>query len=1516
MKPLNLSRAPTTDELMAAGQLGGLLFQTHEVKDEVRVKTARWDFGHGIEAWNKHEYPKAVALFRKHVETFPDSPWVGEAELHIGCDGTYNGRYTEAEMIFRKLIAQHQGSDHEGARMLVGKARQRLGLLKVEQNNLAEAEALFTDLLQTPDWRLRTYASHWIQRVSRLKGAQETLLSCGNDALAYVLEKEGRRAEAGQVRTNYPATMRGHSLANLVQLAAAHGYELSAVQADSAELSRMPLPAILHIGSKNAGDSGHYWVLDKVQGDRVELFDPQSQHRFQQTGVELAHEWSGKALVFAKGPVPGRKLELREMEANSGGCCGAPRSPDNTGDPCKSANSDDCARCSEGAPAWSVNMVNMNLYVTDTPLWYDPPIGPRVAITLSYNSQSSITHWEPFGSKWQFNYASYLVVDTSGSVLLFMPDGRYDVYSPDGNGGYRKPYRVFNTLTQIAINHFELRFPDDTVYVYSIPAGTSSLQPFLTEIRDAHNNSLTFGYGSFGLDPTIHLFTITDAQQKVFTLSYDPTGLCTNVADPFGRNASFEYDLNRNLTKITDMGGYWSSFTYDENVNLVSLSDARGTTGFWIEPSGPSGNGVNSDNYPPPGDRFMWENYRVTVTNPLGQQEEYFYYAGCDQDNPLDCTGYSWHVSPRDYIPWQSPTINNYRSRAPKTRYRPDRVSGKGQLAEVLYPEGGSVQYAYDSNGRRTAVKDAHGHISRSSYTDLGQITSMTDAKGTPTVFVYAGNQVDLLAVSNGLGQVQMTYNTRHDVLSTTDRLTNSTAFTYNASGQILTAMDALGIVNEYLYSADQRLTEVHRADQTLDRYTYDAVGRVRTHADVSGLTRTYDYSTLNQVLKVTYPDGKFESFTYSTCCPRLLDSVTDRAGRMTYFYYDALKRLVRTVNPEGGQTQFGYDANGNRTSLTDPNGNVTKFAYDLDDRLVGKTYADGKGLTFDYDLAGLLTSRVNARGITTTYTYDNNHNLLTTTYSDDTPGVTRTYDAFDRVATVSDGVGANGYAYDANSRLLSFDGPWADDTITYGYDPLGRQTNLTVQGSPPTGYRYDALSRLTELQVGSDPHVYSYNAASPLVRRLDRPNGSFTTYAYDNLNRLIGLSNRDADGGVVNEYTYTYNAQDLRDSETVSNGLALALTNQSVGFGYNSLNQMFSSGNGPQAFAYDEDGNMIRGLTPDGYTFTASYDAENRLKSICFTNASGMVHRTDYDYGHTGFVAQRSDYDNGLLTARIRYVRNGVLGVQERDAANKLQRKLAWGLNLGGGIGGLLMLSQKGHTYSLHYDGKGNTTALLDGAGAVAARYAYDSFGIPLATNGSLGQPFLSSTKEYDPSSGFYYFGHRFYIPAVGRWLNRDPIAERGGLNLYAFVGNDPIGSLDPFGLDVFVFGASFNAQLLVGVQFDVGLVWDLNGNLALQITPAVRVGIDVGAGAGLEATWYPRAESISDVKGLGIGVTADALVANIGLQDSLPGSPPPAGQCDARPNPYGAVGGGFGLGANLGATVVVGYSFQPVRF
>lgn len=398
LKGLDLSRTPTTAELMAAGQLGGPLFPTHELKDKVRTEAANLAFGRAIEEWNKHEYVKGVAMFRKYVAEYPDSPWAAEAALHIGCDASYNGRYTEAEAVFNKLIQDHQGKAHPGAKMLLNKARQRLALLKIEQNDLPVANAMFSVLLrESPDWRQRTYASHWIQRLSRYSGAKQALLNCGAEALAYALDKEGHAVAAAQVRTNLPSTMAGHSLASLSRMAGANGFELAAINVTPGELGQLPLPAILQIGAREPGAKGHYWVLDKIQGGQVELFDPQSGRRFHQSTEELVREWTGNALVLSKGAaLPGKKLDLSEMEAASGGCCGLPAGEDHLGDPGRNGDGPD--ECSEGAPRWAVDVITMNLYATDTPLWYTPahrtpgPHHPQLQFAVRRRTERAV--WE------------------------------------------------------------------------------------------------------------------------------------------------------------------------------------------------------------------------------------------------------------------------------------------------------------------------------------------------------------------------------------------------------------------------------------------------------------------------------------------------------------------------------------------------------------------------------------------------------------------------------------------------------------------------------------------------------------------------------------------------------------------------------------------------------------------------------------------------------------------------------------------------------------------------------------------------------------------------------------------------------------------------------------------------------------------------------------------------------------------------------------------------------------------
>jgi RHS repeat-associated protein len=121
----------------------------------------------------------------------------------------------------------------------------------------------------------------------------------------------------------------------------------------------------------------------------------------------------------------------------------------------------------------------------------------------------------------------------------------------------------------------------------------------------------------------------------------------------------------------------------------------------------------------------------------------------------------------------------------------------------------------------------------------------------------------------------------------------------------------------------------------------------------------------------------------------------------------------------------------------------------------------------------------------------------------------------------------------------------------------------------------------------------------------------------------------------------------------------------------------------------------------------------------------------------------------------------------------------------MAGGIGGLLNLKQNSQDYSYLYDGRGNVMNVVkDSDESIAASYRYDIFRKPLKKTGTFDQPYRFSTKRYDEQTGLSYYGYRFYNPTIGRWMTRDPHGEAGGINLYGFLGNNPVSFVDPWGL------------------------------------------------------------------------------------------------------------------------------------
>jgi RHS repeat-associated protein len=151
---------------------------------------------------------------------------------------------------------------------------------------------------------------------------------------------------------------------------------------------------------------------------------------------------------------------------------------------------------------------------------------------------------------------------------------------------------------------------------------------------------------------------------------------------------------------------------------------------------------------------------------------------------------------------------------------------------------------------------------------------------------------------------------------------------------------------------------------------------------------------------------------------------------------------------------------------------------------------------------------------------------------------------------------------------------------------------------------------------------------------------------------------------------------------------------------------------------------------------------------------------------------------------------------VKERDGNNNPTVAYTRGLDLSGtlegagGVGGMLARSSgysggSWGTRDYYYtDGRGNITRVVNTTLGTVANYQFDPYGRMFSGSDSIANVYRFSSKRQHINSGMYYYGYRFYVPWQQRWLNRDPDQEWGGVNLYGYVGNNPVRFVDLYGL------------------------------------------------------------------------------------------------------------------------------------
>ena len=320
---------------------------------------------------------------------------------------------------------------------------------------------------------------------------------------------------------------------------------------------------------------------------------------------------------------------------------------------------------------------------------------------------------------------------------------------------------------------------------------------------------------------------------------------------------------------------------------------------------------------------------------------------------------------------------------------------------------------------------------------------------------------------------------------------------------------------------------------------------------------------------------------------------------------------------------------------------------------------------------------------------------------------------------------------------------------------------------------------------------------------------------------------------------------------DSIGNHLWSAANAVTNSYTANSLNQYtaVSAGANP---VYDADGNM----TGDG-TFVYSYDAENRLDSaypvLPFVGSVAVENRYDHRHRRVQKIVKRYDGEAWETAESRTFVWDGNNIVLEKvEFADGTTRTFEyfWGADKSGteqgagGVEGLLAVSMDGVFYLPFYDHNGNIIVYVSETGSIAAQYTYDPYGNIIESSGPLADVFSFgfSTQYHDRETGMVGYKRRFYHPDLGRWLNRDPIEEEGGENLYAFCRNSPQLYVDVNGNFLLVDSLVLSAvggivggvsAALSGGDVVAGIAGGAISGLCLSICPAAAGGCGALGGA-----------------------------------------------------------------------------------
>jgi len=1010
-------------------------------------------------------------------------------------------------------------------------------------------------------------------------------------------------------------------------------------------------------------------------------------------------------------------------------------------------------------------------------------------------------------------------IDRNNNQVILMRDGNGHLASVSDSFGRSvtvqtdtdgKILHIIDSLGPIADYHYDtsgrldtVTHPDGSQFTFSYLVQTDDLgnaRSLLTEVRNALNQivekhdywsdgraktsekangqekyTFTYGLRDADLGDYTDVIDANNRESKFYfseigtqTIVTRTEGLC-GCGSPGSQIVTYSYDNELNLVKKTDALGSQTTYNYDTaNVDpmrhgdLLTKTDVYGTETFTYNPLGQVLTYKDrSDSEPGSNSTTATYTYNssgnvLTVTDRYGFVTTYAYQSTGNQGLPISTTDARGNVTTFSWFP------------------------GSGLLKDATDSNNKKISYSYDVRGRLKTITDKLGHITTYNYFDDTQ---------RKVELVYPNQET-----------VVLNFDVRDLPQTFTDERHKVTTYEYDDAYRMKKVTDPLGHFSQYAYDGMSNLTSV---------------------TDPMGHVTDYLPDDFNRITKVTFPAAGiggtrlFEEFSYDKLGRTLTDS--DTTGHVTTYSYNDGSRTNTVSRSVNGQTEVStlvYDKRFRTTSVTDPLNKTYSYTYDTtpDDTnpnlLLPRTTLNRAGLSMSlvYDQVGNLKKRVDFSGRVASYSYDGLDRLTRVTYGPtqvpQQQSVTYGYDDASRLKTASNYVGNVAFGYDDRDRVINTTDVF-NHVVEYTYPTINSCTfafcdaTVKLDGSLYATYHFDPAGRLAQLDNAADGASiqFVYDNDDKLALRT-YPNSVTTNYGYDGADRITSIA--DGGGAIAFNRAYTYNDAGQISSITDENGSrqftydegnrlksVLASNNQNETYNYDSLgnrtsshlsstygydsssqafNRLISTDNG--SYSYDSNGNTYQKF--DGTLWRYTWDPENRLAT-----ASNRKTTITYQYDALGRRVSRLARGQGGIT-KFTYQGQDVLYEDNDGVVTKY-------LN-GIGMDNKLRMQSGTIIDYLLSDHLGSTTALVDGTGNLVASNSYDSFGN--SSNASFPTRYQFSGRESDPLTGLIYNRARSYDPKLGRFISEDPIGLAGGINQFAYVGNNPINATDSTGL------------------------------------------------------------------------------------------------------------------------------------